>query len=105
MKRALWSLILAAACGAAVFSGGAAITQAQDPYWNNHWRWHNNVYRPYYYRYYGPGYTTAPPVYNGTYNNGYYSNGYYAPGYSGYYSGPGYYGGGVQIGPLSFGWW
>lgn len=103
MKRILQSLIVAAACAAPLFTWGASTTQAQDPYWRNHWRWHNNTYRPYYQRYYGPSYYSAPPVYSGPYNN-YYNNGYYyAPG-STYYS-PGYYGGGVQVGPVQFGWW
>jgi hypothetical protein len=101
MKRVLQSIIIAAACGAFLFAWGASTTEAQDPYWRNHWRWHNNVYRPYYYNYYGPSYYTAPPVYSGPYTTGYY-NGYYAPGYT--YA-PGYYGSGVVVGPLRFGWW
>jgi hypothetical protein len=103
MKRILQSLIIAGACGAFLFTWGASTTQAQDAYWRNHWRWHNRVYRPYYYRYYGPSYYyNAPPVYSGPYT-GSYNNSYYAPGTV--YYGPGYYGSGVQVGPLTFGWW
>jgi hypothetical protein len=102
MKRILQSLIIAGTFGVLFFTSAAASTsQAQDPYWRNHWRWHNRVYRPYYYRYYGPSYYNAPPVYGAPYT-GYYSNGYY---YSPGYYGPGYYGSGVQVGPLTFGWW
>lgn len=104
MKRMLQGLILAGTIGASLFVGSVSTTQAQDPYWNNHWRWHNNTYRPYYHRYYGPTVYTTPPVYNGYYNNGYNNGYYYAPGTT--YYGPGYYGGGgVQVGPMRFGWW
>ena len=102
MNRILKKLVLAAACSASLFTWSAATTQAQDPYWNNHWHWHNNVYRPYYHRYYGPTVYTTPPVYNGYYNNGYNNGYYYAPGTT--YYGPAY-GNGVQAGPLRFGWW
>ena len=72
MKRILQNLVVATVCGVSLVNWGSSTTQAQDPYWQNHWRWHNNVYRPYYYHYYGPT-VTAPPVY---------SNGpYYNPGY------------------------
>lgn len=101
MKRILLSLVIAAACDASLFTWGASTSQAQDPYWGNHWRWHNNVYRPYYHRYYGPSYYySAPPVYRGPYT-GYYNRYYYPPGPT-YYA-PGY--AGVHVGPLTFGWW
>jgi hypothetical protein len=103
MKRILQNLIIAGTFGMMLFTSGASTTQAQDPYWRNHWRWHNSVYRPYYHRYYyGPTYYNAPPVYSAP-HPGYYNNGYYAPGTA--YYGPGYYGTGVQVGPLNFGWW
>ena len=74
-----------------------------DVYWDNHWRWYDRTYRPYYTRryYYGaPSYYAAPPApyYGGTY--------YYGPTYGyGYTYGYPYTGGGVQVGPLRFGWW
>ncbi|MBI3864657.1 MAG: hypothetical protein HY290_22495 [Planctomycetia bacterium] len=106
MKRIVLSLTLAAMCGIAALFAAPATTQARDPYWDNHWQWHNRTYRPYYYRYYGPSYYySAPPVYNGYYGGGYYNGGYYAPGTTYYAPAPGYYGGGVQVGPLQFGWW
>jgi len=108
MKRFLQSLIVATVCGASLFHSGPARAQVvvQDPYWGNHWRWHNNVYRPYYYRYYSPT-VTAPPVYS---NGPYYNPGYvHTPGYSytpGYgYTQGNYYGRGVTVGPMRFGWW
>jgi hypothetical protein len=77
-----------------------------DAYWDNHWRWYDGAYRPYYTRrYYAPPtyyYPPAAPYYGGT-------TYYYGPTYPSY--GPsypystGYYGGGVQVGPLRFGWW
>jgi hypothetical protein len=92
----------------------------EDDYWNNHWSWYDNTYRPYYYR---GGYSSSPGYYNNYYGPGY---GYgYGPGYGGYGYGSGYYGtpyrsysgtsnfgygrtygGGqaVNIGGLQFGW-
>jgi hypothetical protein len=90
-----------------------------DDYWDNHWSWYDNTYRPYYYRgnranpgyynnYYGPGYSYGPGYGYGGYGYGNY--GYGTP-YRNYYgtSGFGYgrtYGGGqaVNIGGLQFGW-
>jgi hypothetical protein len=103
MKRALKCLMIAAVCGVALLGSQGPSAKAADPYWNNHWQWHNNVYRPYYHRYYGgPYYYGGAPVYNGYYGG----RTYIAPGYgySGYYA-PGYYGSGVAVGPLTFGWW
>jgi len=104
MKSWLKHLFVAAVLGFILF--GSSSTAQADPYWRNHWGWYDNTYRPYYYNYYGPGYSGA----------------YYAPGYGGYYSTPGYYYGGyngyyatprtyyapgvgVHVGRMNFGWW
>ena len=77
-----------------------------DDYWNQHWRWYDRTYRPYYHRRY---YNVVPP--QTYYNSGppnYFRN-YPAPGtpyYGGAYYGPTYYPpNGVVVGPLRFGWW
>jgi hypothetical protein len=88
---------------------GAPTASAQNPYWNNHWRWYDNTYRPYYQRYYngpsyygrsyyGPSYYGTSPGYYYSPPSGYYNNYYYGPGYVQPYAG-------VRVGPMSFGWW
>jgi hypothetical protein len=97
-------LLLGVLLGASLWALAPAPAKA-DPYWDNHWGWYDRTYRPYYYRrYYVPPTTTyyAPPA----------PAPYYGPTYgptTTYYYGPAYpypyYGGGVQVGPLRFGWW
>jgi hypothetical protein len=121
MKRLLMTLLLGTVLGLSFVVPAPA--GAQDDYWNNHWSWYDNTYRPYYYRggyntYYRPGYSTYGSYYG---TPGYYSApGYNAPGYSTYGYGTPYrqyygtggfgygrtYGGGqaVNIGGLQFGW-
>lgn len=98
-------LFLAACLGASLWTLGSTPAKADD-YWNRHWGWYDSTYRPYYYRreYYGTPYSygyNSPYYYNSPYRGGY----YYGP----TYSNPGYAypyrGGGVQLGPLQFGWW
>jgi hypothetical protein len=104
-------LVLGAILAASAATLGTTAVRADD-YWNGHWRWYDNSYRPYYQRhyysspYYGGGYRTyygPSPYYGNGYNYGpaaptyYYGNGYTYPNY---YPGPG-----VQVGPLRFGWW
>jgi hypothetical protein len=97
MNKMSRGLIAAVLFGMAYFTCGTAPVRAQDPYWNNHWRWYDNTYRPYYHRYYAPNY-------NSYYTQPYYGGAYYGPTYQNPYYGP-YYGGGVQVGPMRLGWW
>ena len=39
MKRILQNLVVATVCGVSLVNWGSSTTQAQDPYWQNHWRW------------------------------------------------------------------
>lgn len=97
MKSLFGKLLLGVVLGVSLWSASPTPAKADD-YWNRHWGWYDNTYRPYYYRhrYRGPAYYSGPQ--------------YYSPG-PGYYYGPSrpYYGrpggGGVQVGPLRFGWW
>ena len=94
-------LLLCILLGASVWAVAPSPAKADPDYWDNHWRWYDRSYRPYYARryyvpppttyYYGP--PAPPPYYGGTTT-------YYGPAYP--YP---YYGGGVQVGPLRFGWW
>jgi hypothetical protein len=96
MNKSILGLLLAATLGLAV-SAGVPSTARADTYWTNHWGWYDNTYRPYYQqRYYSsPAYNYPPPAYYGpTYNASPY-----------YYNTRPYYGTGVQVGPLQFGWW
>lgn len=98
MKSLFGKLLLGAVLATSLWTASPTPAKADD-YWNRHWGWYDNTYRPYYYRqrYRGPAY-------------GY---GYqYGPAYGpapGYYYGPrtNYYGpsAGVRVGPLHFGWW
>ena len=99
----LWSKLLLGALLAISAAQFTASSSKADDYWDGHWRWYDNSYRPYYqrhyyrnpyggYRYYGP---------STYYGNGYYNGGYYNAPPAYYYPG----GGGVQVGPLRFGWW
>lgn len=96
--RSLWSKLLLGFVLAASAVSGMAPARADD-YWDGHWRWYDNSYRPYYQRHY--------------YRNPYYGSGYRYNGPSPYYGRRYYYssdpyyqrGGGAQIGPLRFGWW
>lgn len=68
-----------------------------DDYWDGHWQWYDNTYRPYYSRQY-----ISPSPYGYTYGNSVYSY----PGYAnpGAYGGVGVYGGpGVYVGPGVYG--
>lgn len=98
MNKMYRGLIAAALLGMAYFACGTAPVNAQDPYWNNHWRWYDNTYRPYYHRYYAPNYNSY------YYAQPYYGGAYYGPNYQNPYYGP-YYGGGVRVGPMRLGWW
>ena len=98
----LRKLLLCSMLGVAAVSltPAPAKADAEDRYWRHYWRWYDQTYRPYYHRryYYAPpsayGYPPpAPPAYYG--GTTYY---YGTPGYP-------YYGGGVAVGPLRFGWW
>jgi len=90
LKRLLW----VAVCGLSISFLSPSQADAQGRgYWNGYWHWYDNTYRPYYGRYYGPTYYN-PPSYYGGYST-YYGPGYVQP----------YYGSGVQVGPLRFGWW
>ena len=109
--------------GALVVGGllGAAPASAQaDDYWDGHWHWYDNSYRPYYYNnhlygrqygYYGP-YQPGPYYggpgysrYRGNY--GYRGNtdlgNYYGTPNAGYRDRP-ERGGAASVGPLRFGW-
>lgn len=98
MKSTCKKLLLGAILAASAATLGTSAARADD-YWDGHWRWYDNSYRPYYQRhyyrspYYGGGYRYYGP-------SPYYGNGYYAPPPTYYYPG-----GGVQVGPLRFGWW
>jgi hypothetical protein len=91
MSKVLKRLLCMAVLGVSLSVLSPNQANAQGGYWNGYWNWYDNTYRPYYGRYYGPTYY-SPPSY---YNNGYYGQTYYTP----------YYGRGVQVGPLRFGWW
>jgi hypothetical protein len=100
MNALLRKIVVAATLGTSLLVLPPRTTQADD-YWNGYWGWYDNTYRPYYYRryyappsYYPQQVPPPPPTYPGTY---YYSS-------PNYYARP-YYGSGVQIGPLRFGWW
>ncbi len=104
--RNVWrKLLLGAILAASAATLGTTPARADD-YWNGHWGWYDNSYRPYYQRHY-----YRSPYYGGGYRyNGpapYYGNSYYySPGPTYYGPAPNYYqGGGAQIGPLRFGWW
>jgi hypothetical protein len=103
MTTWLRKLLLGVLVGASVWGLVPSSAKADPDYWDNHWRWYDRSYRPYYTRryyvapptttyYYGP--PAAAPYYGGT------TTYYYGPTYP--YP---YYGGGVQVGPLRFGWW
>jgi hypothetical protein len=102
MKSLFGKLLLGAVLGASLWTASPTPAKADD-YWNRHWGWYDNTYRPYYYRQ-----RYRSPAYYGGYNNNYYGP---APAPApGYYYGPSrpYYGprgGGAQVGPLNFGWW
>jgi hypothetical protein len=99
MKRLIGKLMLGLMLGASLWSFSAAPAKADD-YWNRHWGWYDNSYRPYYYRH-----RYAPPAYGYGYQ---YGPTYYGPGPGRYRQRTYYYsrpGGAVQIGPLNFGWW
>ena len=99
------TLVVAAILGVAFIVTPSPAKADHNPYWRNHWGWYDNTYRPYYQRYYGPSYGGA------YYGNSYYARPYYGGAYygGGYYGNPGVYynspGVGVQVGPLTFGWW
>lgn len=104
MTNSLKALLLAATLGLGLTAAVPSTARADDGYWRNHWGWYDNTYRPYYQRsyYYGPTYAAPAP----SYGNTYYGSSYYgAPYNGGYYYNQPYYGGGVQVGPLRFGWW
>ena len=99
-------LIFAATVALLCCASGTRSAIAQD-YWNNHWRWYDSTYRPYYRRYYygptyygptyyGPASPAVPYSYGSPY--GYYNNYYYGPSYVT----PGV---GVRVAPLRYGWW
>lgn len=96
-------LILGAVLAISAVTVGTSAARADD-YWDGHWRWYDNSYRPYYHRHY-----YRSPYFGGSYR--YYGpSQYYGPSPyygNGYYYGPNYYypGNGVQVGPLRFGWW
>jgi hypothetical protein len=100
MNTIFRKLVLGAILAASTVTFGTTTTARADDYWNNHWGWYDNSYRPYYQRhyyrspYYGNGYRYNGPA-------PYYGNGYYYNAPRTYY----YPGGGAQIGPLRFGWW
>ncbi|MGQ0634147.1 MAG: hypothetical protein ACT4QC_06040 [Planctomycetaceae bacterium] len=103
MNKLLRTLVLGTVCGGSLLLATPEPARA-DRYWRNHWSWYDNTYRPYYQRrYYGSpyyrGYYYNPP--SAYYGSPYYGNPYYGNHY--YYGPPS--GGGVQIGPLQFGWW
>lgn len=89
LKRLLWGTVL----GVSISFLSPSNADAQSGYWNGYWHWYDNTYRPYYGRYYGPTY--YPPSYYGNSGTYYYGPTYVQP----------YYGNGVQVGPLRFGWW
>ncbi len=101
MKTIFRKVVLCGLLGVAVLAIQPTPAKADpdDRYWRNHWGWYDGTYRPYYHRryYYAPPstYVYPPaPYYGGT---TYYNYGP-APAYP-------YYGGGVVVGPLRFGWW
>jgi hypothetical protein len=104
MTGSFRKLILGLLLGLSAWASCPAAARS-DTYWDNHWGWYDRTYRPYYTRryYYGPQpYYYAPPA---PYYGG--STYYYGPAYGPSYGYPygAYYGGGVQVGPLRFGWW
>ena len=107
MNRLFRNVLLGAVLTAATLSLWPAPAYADaDDYWDQHWRWYDRTYRPYYHRRY---YYVAPPVYSNSAGPPNYYNNYQAPGtpyYGGAYYGPTYYpSNGVIVGPLRFGWW
>jgi hypothetical protein len=112
MNRFFRRLLLGALVTLTLYGANSSTVTAQRTveYWPGYWHWYDNTYRPYYHRYYGP--TNSSPAYSGPAYSGptYYDTAppaYYggnAPYYTPYYTRP-YYGNGVQVGPLRFGWW
>ena len=118
MKTSVLALLLGAVMGLPLVM--PAPVAADDDYWDNHWSWYDNTYRPYYYRggrnsYYRPQYSNNYGYggYNSYYGPGYNNSGYgnYGTPYRNYYGtgNVGYgrtYGGGqaVNVGGITFGW-
>ena len=110
MKALIGKLLIGGLLGVSALALWPSTGRADpDDYWVRHWRWYDRAYRPYYHRryYYSPPPAYAyPPASPYTYSSPYYSAPYYG-GTTTYY-GPApapYYGGGVVVGPLRFGWW
>jgi len=105
LRKLLKPVLVAAVFGLVSLGTTTSATAQRSAYWNNHWGWYDNTYRPYYNTYYAPTYTS--PYYAPTYGYGYVAPApYYGYGYRSYY-GPAYVPPrvGVRTGPVTFGWW